>query len=103
MGRWRIFGVGQLFMAAFFPGFVLSGLYMGYILIVCLIHPEWGPPLPLEERNVPFSKKMTILVTTLLPTLSIIFAVLGTSSLGLPHLQRLLRWMYRVGFSGGGL
>jgi tripartite ATP-independent transporter DctM subunit len=76
-------GVGQLFMAAFFPGFVLSGLYMAYILIVCLIHPEWGPPLPLEERNVPFSKKMTILITTLLPTLSVIFAVLGTIFLGI--------------------
>jgi tripartite ATP-independent transporter DctM subunit len=75
-------GVGLLFMSAFIPGFVLSGLYCAYILIVCLLHRDWGPPAPLDERKVPLGKKLVTLVTTLMPTLSIIFAVLGTIFLG---------------------
>jgi len=76
-------GVGLLFMAAFVPGFVLSALYITYILISCLIHPEWGPPATLEARQVPFTHKLNVLTKSLLPTLSIIFAVLGTIFLGI--------------------
>ncbi len=76
-------GVGLLFMAAFIPGFMLSGLYCLYILISCLIHPEWGPAASPEERQVPLAKKVSMLFTSLLPTISIIFAVLGTIFLGL--------------------
>jgi tripartite ATP-independent transporter DctM subunit len=76
-------GVGLLFMAAFVPGFVLSALYMGYILIACLIRPEWGPAISLEERRVPLATKLRALTGSLLPTLSIIFAVLGTIFLGI--------------------
>jgi tripartite ATP-independent transporter DctM subunit len=76
-------GVGQLFMAAFTPGFLLSALYIGYIIIACQIHPDWGPTASAEERGVPFSHKMRALITSLLPTLSIIFAVLGTIFLGI--------------------
>jgi len=76
-------GVGLLFMAAFIPGFMLSALYITYIIIVCLIHPDWGPTVSLEERQIPFSQKMGALVKSLLPTLSIIFAVLGTIFLGI--------------------
>jgi tripartite ATP-independent transporter DctM subunit len=76
-------GVGLLFMAAFIPGFLLSALYIGYILIACITHPEWGPAAPLEERHVPLSHKLNVLIKSLLPTLSIIFAVLGTIFLGI--------------------
>jgi tripartite ATP-independent transporter DctM subunit len=76
-------GVGLLFMGAFVPGFMLSALYISYIILACLINPVWGPALPREERQIPFSQKMNALLTSLLPTLSIIFAVLGTIFLGI--------------------
>jgi tripartite ATP-independent transporter DctM subunit len=76
-------GVGLLFMAAFIPGFLLSALYIGYILIACITHPDWGPAAPPEERRVPLSHKLNVLIKSLLPTLSIIFAVLGTIFLGI--------------------
>jgi len=76
-------GVGLLFTAAFIPGFLLSALYVLYILIACRLRPDWGPPAPLAERQVPFSRKLKTLATSLLPTLSIIFAVLGTIFLGI--------------------
>ncbi|KPK92999.1 MAG: C4-dicarboxylate ABC transporter [Deltaproteobacteria bacterium SM23_61] len=76
-------GVGLLFMAAFIPGFLLSALYIGYILTACLTHPDWGPAAPPEERQVPLSHKLNVLIKSLLPTLSIIFAVLGTIFLGI--------------------
>ena len=34
----------------------MSGLFLLYIFVACLIKPELGPPLPKEERNVPWSR-----------------------------------------------
>ncbi len=36
--------VGKMFMAGFLPGFLLAGLYLLYIVMVCLRHPELAPP-----------------------------------------------------------
>jgi len=44
--------VVQLYAGAFFPGIMLAGLYVGYVIIVALIKPEWMPPLPEAERHV---------------------------------------------------
>ena len=38
--------VGNLFVAAVFPGLLLSGLYFIYIMTLTLIWPHLGPPLP---------------------------------------------------------
>jgi tripartite ATP-independent transporter DctM subunit len=37
---------GALFAAATMPGFLLSGLYLVYIIVIALIKPEWAPKLP---------------------------------------------------------
>jgi tripartite ATP-independent transporter DctM subunit len=37
--------VGALFAAAMLPGFVLSGLYLVYIVYISIRHPDWAPPL----------------------------------------------------------
>ncbi len=43
--------VGDMYKGAFVPGFVLSGLYIGYVLLVTLIKPQWAPALPLSART----------------------------------------------------
>jgi tripartite ATP-independent transporter DctM subunit len=75
--------VGELFMGAFFPGFLLSTLYILYIGIRCALKPELGPAMPLQERGVPFRQKMFLLTTSLLPPLLLILAVLGTIFFGI--------------------
>jgi GntP family gluconate:H+ symporter len=44
--------VGDLYKGAFVPGFVLTGLYVGYILLVSLVKPTWVPALPAEARTI---------------------------------------------------
>jgi TRAP-type mannitol/chloroaromatic compound transport system permease large subunit len=43
--------VGDMYKGAFIPGFVLTGLYLGYIVLVTLIKPQWAPALPPEART----------------------------------------------------
>jgi GntP family gluconate:H+ symporter len=44
--------VGDLYLGAFIPGFVLTGLYAGYIFALSLIKPDSVPALPLEARTI---------------------------------------------------
>jgi TRAP-type mannitol/chloroaromatic compound transport system permease large subunit len=44
--------VGDLYKGAFIPGFVLTGLYVGFILLVSLIKPHFVPALPAEARTI---------------------------------------------------
>ena len=44
--------VGDLYKGAFVPGFVLTGLYVGYVLLVSLFKPAWTPALPAEARTI---------------------------------------------------
>jgi tripartite ATP-independent transporter DctM subunit len=74
--------VGKLFMAAFIPGFMLSGLYCAYIAIVCLLKPSLAPAASEESRGVPFLKKAMLLITNLVPPVILILAVLGSIFFG---------------------
>jgi TRAP-type mannitol/chloroaromatic compound transport system permease large subunit len=42
--------VGDMYKGAFIPGFILSGLYLAYILGVSVFKPQWAPALPPEAR-----------------------------------------------------
>jgi TRAP-type mannitol/chloroaromatic compound transport system permease large subunit len=44
--------VVQLYAGAFFPGLLLAGLYVGYVVLLAVIKPEFMPPLPESERHV---------------------------------------------------
>ena len=44
--------VGDLYRGAFIPGFVLTGLYLAYILLISVIRPTWVPALPAEARTI---------------------------------------------------
>src|SRR5690606_9122622 len=44
--------VAKLYAGAFFPGLMLAGLYVLYVIIVAKISPSSAPPLSEEERRV---------------------------------------------------
>ncbi len=48
MGR----SVGDFYKGAFVPGFLLTGLYLGYVFLVTLWRPDRAPALPREARTV---------------------------------------------------
>ena len=47
--------VVQLYAGAFFPGLMLAGLYMLYVIVLAALRPEAAPPLAEEERRVALS------------------------------------------------
>ena len=73
----------KLFLAAFIPGFILSGLYITYAMLRCFINPKLGPPLPLEERATSYGQIVRELLAGLIPMSVIIFAALGSIIAGL--------------------
>jgi tripartite ATP-independent transporter DctM subunit len=75
--------VGKLFMAAFVPGLVLSGLYISYISIRCWLQPQVAPAIPVEERAMPLLEKIGLLLTSLVPPVILIAGVLGSIFLGI--------------------
>jgi TRAP-type mannitol/chloroaromatic compound transport system permease large subunit len=44
--------VGDLYKGAFIPGFVLTGLYVAYVMAVSLFRPSYPPALPAEARTI---------------------------------------------------
>ncbi|HEY2561975.1 MAG TPA: TRAP transporter large permease subunit [Caldimonas sp.] len=44
--------VGDLYRGAFIPGFVLTGLYLGYVMTMSVMRPSWTPALPKEARTI---------------------------------------------------
>ncbi|MBX3618577.1 MAG: TRAP transporter large permease subunit [Rhizobacter sp.] len=44
--------VGDLYKGAFIPGFVLTGMYLLYVVGVAFIRPHWVPALPPEARTI---------------------------------------------------
>jgi TRAP-type mannitol/chloroaromatic compound transport system permease large subunit len=48
--------VVQLYAGAFLPGFMLTGLYLGYIIISAKLKPSIAPPLSAEEQHVELPK-----------------------------------------------
>jgi len=75
--------VGKLFFGAFMPGFLLSAMYMTYILIRCAIQPNLAPSVPASERDVPASIKLLKLAKSMLPPVILILAVLGSIFFGI--------------------
>jgi GntP family gluconate:H+ symporter len=44
--------VGEMYKGAFIPGFALTGLYLGYVVLLTFIRPAWVPALPPEARTI---------------------------------------------------
>jgi len=74
--------VGKLMMGAFPAGLLLAVLYFAYVLIYCRVKPEVAPALPPSEASYPWSTKLKMIATSVLPPAILIFAVLGVIFLG---------------------
>ena len=67
--------VGELFIGAFFPGFLLSGMYILYVTARSYVSPGFGPAVPPEER-VDFREKIRLLRGIIAPII-LVMVVLG--------------------------
>ncbi len=79
MGSYAEVSVGKIFFAAIVPGLSLSLGYIIYLMVVCHIHPDWGPAMSPEElAEMPLKKRITGSLVNLIPPLLLIIAVLGS-------------------------
>jgi TRAP-type mannitol/chloroaromatic compound transport system permease large subunit len=56
--------VVKLYAGAFFPGLMLAGLYILYVIVVAKLKPHLAPPLPESERRVDLPASAQILSDT---------------------------------------
>ena len=73
--------VVQLYAGAFFPGLMLAGLYVVYVIILAKLKPAWAPPLSADERTVALPRPLV--------------------SLGATHEDRALPFLMRAVRTGG--
>jgi len=73
--------VGKLLISGLLPGFLIAGLYAGYILIRCKIQPSLAPPY--IPNRVPWGEKIILTLKYVFPFLGIIAIVLGMILLGM--------------------
>jgi len=73
--------VGKLFIGGLVPGLIIALVMIIYTTIRCIINPEKGPPVPLEER-ANWKEKFISLKNIILPFLLIIL-VLGVIYTGI--------------------
>lgn len=73
--------VGDLFMAAVFPGVILGALYLFYIFGLSLMQPD-AAPVPADASAPDWAAVKDVLVAVL-PTLGLILAVLGSIFAGI--------------------
>jgi len=73
--------IGQLYMAGVFPGLLLGGLYILYIVTIRYLKPEIAPTAPPEELDIPFLEKLAYAKNLILPGF-VAFSVLGSLYLG---------------------
>lgn len=78
--------VVQLYAGAFFPGIMLAGLYIVYVIVLAKLKPALAPPLSQEARHItlpPLTQKIADAVShRALPAL--LTALKGTRNAGVP-------------------
>jgi tripartite ATP-independent transporter DctM subunit len=72
----------RLYAGAFFPGLMLAGLYMLYVVVSCWWKPELAPKLPKEQRDAPLGTVIYELLTSFVPLALLIVSVLGAILFG---------------------
>jgi len=70
--------IGKLFIAGFIPGFMIAGLFSGYIFIRCLINPELAP----KGDDVYTWRDRLEAIPAIAPVIFLILAVLGSIYMG---------------------
>ena len=76
--------ISMLFIAAILPGILMAGLYMAYMIGICALKPELGPPISKEEA-AQYSRAdvAKLLLTAGLPPAALVLFVLGSIFFGL--------------------
>jgi tripartite ATP-independent transporter DctM subunit len=72
----------QLYAGAMFPGFLLAGLYLAYIVVRSMLQPHIAPKPPKEETDIPIGRLLLLLLTSFFPLAFLILAVLGAIFFG---------------------
>lgn len=75
--------VPKLYAGALFPGLLLAGMYMLYVLIRCWLNPSLAPKLPKEQTDVPWTTVAWALATSFFPLTLLIMSVLGAIFFGI--------------------
>lgn len=87
MAEQATLSVGKLFASCIIPGIILSGLYMLYIIVITYLKPSLAfdkkvPVSSSEEEKINFKIVLRAIISVL-PTVLLIFGVLGTIFLGI--------------------
>jgi tripartite ATP-independent transporter DctM subunit len=72
--------IAQILIGALIPGLIMAVLYMGYILIRCMLQPDLTPSY--DYQRTPFSEKIRGIILYLLPLGVIVFLVSGVIVIG---------------------
>ncbi len=75
--------VGTLFVGMIFPGFIMAGLYLLYIVVRCTLQPSAGPVLPRSDDDPTILQAIWVTAVALVPPVLLIVAVLGSIMFGL--------------------
>ena len=70
--------VSRLYLACTIPGCILALLFTGYVLIACILRPQWGG----TKVKFTFSAELVGELLHLLPPLLLLFAVVGVIFVG---------------------
>jgi len=74
--------VGDLFKAAVWPGVILIGLYIAYILVLTRLKPEMAPAMP-EDPTRSRKQEIVSALLAIIPPLALIVVVLGSIFTGI--------------------
>lgn len=75
--------VGSLFSGLLIPGFLMAAMFLIYIVGVAYLKPQMAPRVEESEPEESLREKMRVTAVALLPTMLLIFTVLGTILMGL--------------------
>lgn len=90
--------VVKLYAGAFFPGLMLATLYIGYVIIVAKLKPDWAPPLSEKDRHVdltPATQKLATFGKLALP--AVLAAAKGRAAAGISTAELLKQLAIIVG------
>ena len=79
MASYSPVSVGALFAGALVPGLLLGTFYAIYVLVLCWLKPELGPPVSAEERGQYSTGQLVWMLTKyVIPPMALILGVLGS-------------------------
>ncbi|MBU0589729.1 MAG: TRAP transporter large permease subunit [Gammaproteobacteria bacterium] len=69
--------VGDMYKGAFIPGFILTGIYIGYIIVLAIFKPKMVPAMPIEARTIREdngkSGLLSLLILTIISTTTAVY------------------------------